>query len=227
MRPQRGAGLAIALALCAVTSVGRAQEATAPVETIEAPAKATPAIGSGPYRYQLTLRDHLGEAKPRMPFALSLNEGVLPFVTEQKGVWRGVTDDQGRTPVFALPDRITADHLLLRPRFGDGPLGEQMHLVSKTDNQPLAVPYRLVLCTNPPQQFVGVSDSNGFTAYAASVAPAHLLAYVSDDDPDYVGRDGLLFWNDETDPGLAPLDHQAVKARAKQLKANRKACKKA
>jgi hypothetical protein len=108
---------------------------------------------------------------------------------------------------------------------GDGPLGEQMHIVSSLDQQPLAsMPYRLVLCTTPPQQFVGLSDSEGYTAYAASSAPAHILLYV-DEEAGFAGRDGYLFWNEETTP-VEPLDAVAAKARAKQLKANRKACRK-
>jgi hypothetical protein len=226
VRPRRGAALAIALASCSAAFPGLAQEAPSPPEAIEAPAEATPAIGSGPYRYQLTLRGQGGEAQARMPFALSLNKGVLPFVAEDKNVWRGVTDDDGRTPVFALPDRIDPKDVFLRPRFGDGPMGEQMRFVSQGDDQPLVIPYRLVLCTKPPQQFVGMSDGDGFTAYAASSTSARLLAYALDDDPDFIGRDGDLFWNDDADSDPDPLPPETIKARAKQLKANRKACRK-
>ena len=162
-----------------------------------------------------------------MPFALSLKEGLLPFVAEEKAVWRGVTDDEGRTPVFALPDRIAAKDVLFRPRFGDGPLGEQMQFVSNADGHGMTLHYRLVLCTSPPQQFFGVSDADGFTAYAASTAPAHILAYALDDDPHFIGRDGVLFWTDQAEPGVDLLDRKAARARAKQLRANRKACKKA
>ncbi len=204
-----------------------AQDEPAPVASIEAPADATPAIGSGPYRYQMTLRYGQGEAERRMPFALSLKEGLLPFVAEEKAVWRGVTDDEGRTPVFALPNRITAKDVLFRPRLGDGPLGEQMQFVSEADGHGLTLHYRLVLCTSPPQQFSGLSDGDGVTAYAASTTPAHILAYALDDDPHFVGRDEVLFWTDKAEPGVDVLDRKAVKARAKQLKANRKACKKA
>jgi hypothetical protein len=227
VRSRRGVGLAIALALSATASMGSAQDKPAPIETIKAPAEATPAIGSGSYRYQLTLRGDQGEALRRMPFALSLNKGLLPFVAEEKAVWRGVTDDEGRTPVFALPDRIDAKDVLFRPRFGDGPLGEQMQFVSNADGHGMALHYRLVLCTSPPQQFFGLSDADGFTAYAASTAPAHLLAYALDDEPRFVGRDGVLFWTDKAEPGVDLMDRKTARARAKQLKANRKACRKA
>lgn len=225
MSLRRGAALAIALAFSAVRA--HAQEEARPVDAIEAPFDATPAIGSGPYRYQLTLRNDEGEAQPRRPFALSLNNGDLPFVTEDKDVWRGMTDAHGRTPVFALPDKIKAQDIFLRPRLGDGPLGEQMQFTASGDGQPLAMSYRLVLCTTPPQQFVGKAGRDGFTAYAASSAPVRILLYALDDEAVFSGRDGDLFWTDDTDPGVAPLNRQTTKDRAKQLRANRKACRKA
>lgn len=227
MRLRRFAGSAVTLVLCALASMAHAQEQITPVESIEAPVDAAPAIGTGAYRYQLTLRGEQGEVKRRMPFALSLKTGLLPFVPEEKGVWRGVTDDEGRTPVFALSNRVTAKDVLFRPRFGDGPLGEQMQFVSNADGHAMALHYRLVLCTNPPQQFFGVSDADGFTAYAASDAPAHILAYALDDEPDFIGRDGVLFWNDRAEPGVDVLTRKADRARARQLRANRKACRKA
>jgi hypothetical protein len=230
-RPRRGvSATALALAFWTVAATSRAQTepppaADEPVETMEAPAGAAPAIGSGAYHYRMTLRDDEGRAVAATPFALSLNKGVLPFVPEAKKVWRGVTDDQGHTPVFALADRIDAKDVLLRRRLGDGPLGEQMHIVSSVDGEPLvSMPYRLVLCTEPPQQFAGLSDSDGYTAYAASSAPAHILLYV-DGEADFTGRDGHLFWNEETTP-VEPLEAAAAEAMARQLKANRKACRK-
>ena len=231
MRRTWGAVLAAALVVWTTASTSRAQTEPPPpapgtvVETIEAPAEATPAIGSGDFHYQATLRDHQGQPIARVPFALSLNRGFLPFVPEAKRVWRGVTDDQGHTPVFALSDRIVAADVLLRRRLGDGPFGEQMHIVSPVRKEPLVeIPYRLVLCTEPPQQFVGLSDGDGYTAYAASSAPAHILLYM-DDEAAFSGRDGYLFWNEET-TAIEPLDAEAAQAMARQLDANRQACRK-
>lgn len=231
MRRTWGAVLAAALVVWTTASTSRAQTEPPPpapdavVETIEAPAGATPAIGSGDFHYQATLRDHQGQPIARVPFALSLNRGFLPFVPEAKRVWRGVTDDQGHTPVFALSDRIVAADVLLRRRLGDGPFGEQMHIVSPVRKEPLVeIPYRLVLCTEPPQQFVGLSDGDGYTAYAASSAPAHILLYM-DDDAAFSGRDGYLFWNEET-TAIEPLDAEAAQAMVRQLDANRQACRK-
>lgn len=66
-----------------------------------------PAIGSGRYRFQLVLTDAEGKPQPDTDFALSLTrtERRLPFIADEKNVWRGRTNPQGGTPIFALPFR--------------------------------------------------------------------------------------------------------------------------
>ena len=148
------------------------------------------AIGSGPYHYRYTLRGYDGKPQKGVPFALDLRAGKLPFVTSAKKVWQSETDEQGRTPVFALPFLLTDGQVFLRPRFGYGPFGEQMAF-SSPDGAPLAnVPYQLVICTEPPSGFVGRSDAQGNIVYAASQAPAKVkvtllfTTLVGSDDPD-------------------------------------------
>jgi hypothetical protein len=109
------------------------------------------------------------------PFALSLEKGDLTFVHEQKKVWRGMTDADGRTPVFALTSPVPAEAIFLRPRIGDGPVGEQMRLTDPAGGPLAHTAYRLVLCTDPPQDYAGISDERGYTAYSASSEPRRII----------------------------------------------------
>lgn len=100
-----------ALLLATLLSLGT------PVAASAAPAEATaspqveqirpdphaPQVGSGPHRYQFVLRDTVSAAPAALrPFALSHTAFDLPFVAAEKDVYQGITDAQGRTPVFAF-----------------------------------------------------------------------------------------------------------------------------
>jgi len=146
------------------------------------PAGSPAAVGRGRYHYRLTLVDAEGNIEPKTPFALSLPHRVLPFVAEQKNVWRGITDARGRTPVFALPFRLRERDVFLRGRIGDGPNGEQFWIGSDAKHPAVDQPYRLVVCTTPPTQYIGHTDARGYTVYAASVTPVRLHLYEADED---------------------------------------------
>jgi hypothetical protein len=156
-RAALAAAIAIAAEGCAERHYLDLADASAPVM-----------IGTGRYHYQLVFTDNDGEPQANKDFALSLPHGRLPFIPDEKNVWRGKTDSQGQTPVFALPFRLTNENVLLRGRIGDGPYGEQMWLGYDQKHPLPGHPYRLLLCTDPPQQFFGVTDAQGYTVYAAS-----------------------------------------------------------
>ena len=130
-------------------------------------------IGSGPYRYRFVLYRSTFDRSPAPlhPFALSNRHHHLPFVTDSKNVFRGVTDAQGRTPAFSFSHPIEEDSWLLRERFGDGPFGEQFRFSHSDGKQRSGVPYlayRIVACDTVPRLYRGISDSNGRTGYVAS-----------------------------------------------------------
>jgi len=168
--------IALALALAIVTG-GCATRHYLDVADSSAPV----AIGSGRYHYRLVLTDNDGQPQANTDFALSLPHGRLPFITDEKNVWRGRTDARGRTPIFALPFRLTSESVLLRGRIGDGPYGEQMWLGYDQKHALPGHPYRLLLCTDPPQQFFGVTDAEGYTVYAASDRPVPVGIYADED----------------------------------------------
>ncbi len=132
-------------------------------------------IGNGPYRYRFVLhRSPHGGPATSHPFALSNRLHQLPFVTDAKQVFRGVTDAQGRTPVFAFPHPIETDSWLLRECFGDGPFGEQFRFSHADGTRRFGVPYipyRIVVCGPVARMYRGISDGNGHTGYVASAKP--------------------------------------------------------
>ena len=185
------------LALFAVSALGgcahqpailhdRSVAASTAPNTQRVDAKA--AIGSGPFRYRYILSGPNGKPQANTPFALSLRRGDLPFAADAKKIWQGVTDRNGRTPVFALPFPLAPEQVFLRPRFGSGPYGEQMAF-STPDGGPLGdVDYELVICTDPPTGMIGHADREGNLPYAASEQPARVVikllfaTLVTDDD---------------------------------------------
>jgi WG containing repeat len=132
-----------------------------------------PAVGTGEFAYRFTLRDpHSGMPWPHRPYALSLSKAQrhkLPFVADEKGVYQGTTDDEGRTGVFKLPFRIADQNWNFRERFGQGPFGETFRLVTPFHEQPLVnTPYLITMCSKPVKNFRGYTDGDGNTAYTAS-----------------------------------------------------------
>ncbi len=105
--------------------------------------------GSGRYRYRMVLQDPKTPAKPlRMQdYALSHDEIDLPFVADEKDVFQGTTDSEGRTDVFAFDAPLNPNRWRLRPRVGSGPYGEQFVLRQSHDNSVLdKFPYLLLVC---------------------------------------------------------------------------------
>lgn len=152
-------------------------------------------IGSGDYAYRfMLLQPRTGKPAPDTDYALSISrttDYALPFVADEKKVFQGRTDGEGRTPVFRLPVRLPDGAFDLRERFGSGPLGETFHLTDHLDNDLFNMPYLLIACTNPPRFFRGYTYPNGDTAYTASEGPINIQLRVLDeiDDPLPTGCD--------------------------------------
>ena len=141
-------------------------------------------IGSGAYAYRFVLlQPRTGKPAAHTDYALSASRATdyeLPFVTDQKKVFQGRTDEEGRTPVFRLPVRLPDAAFDLRERFGSGPYGETFHLTDHNDNDLFNAPYALITCTSPPRFFRGYTYPNGDTAYTASDGPINVQLRVLD-----------------------------------------------
>ncbi|MDY0955519.1 hypothetical protein SOM22_13155 [Stenotrophomonas rhizophila] len=177
-----------ALLLAALLSLG------APVAASAAPATASPQVeqirpdpqapqvGSGPHRYQFVLRDTVSAAPAAVrPFALSHTAFDLPFVAAEKDVYQGITDAQGRTPVFAFEQAPPAQGWVLLERFGSGPNGERMRLQAGDGEGIGAMAYELVVCGKTPRLYRGVTTADGDTAYVATSAIVNLLLFIDAD----------------------------------------------
>lgn len=149
----------------------------------------TEKIGSGDYTYRFTLlHPRTGKPVPDTDYALSTSRETdfeLPFVTDEKKVFQGRTDAEGRTPVFRLPVRLPDAAFDLRERFGSGPYGETFHLIDHNGNDLFNTPYLILTCTTPPRFFRGYTYPNGDTAYTASTGPTNIQLRVLDavDEP--------------------------------------------
>lgn len=141
-------------------------------------------IGSGAYAYRFVLlQPRTGKPAAHTDYALSANRATdyeLPFVTDQKKVFQGRTDEEGRTPVFRLPVRLPDAAFDLRERFGSGSFGETFHLTDHNGNDLFNMPYALITCTSPPRFFRGYTYPNGDTAYTASEGPINVQLRVLD-----------------------------------------------
>lgn len=148
-------------------------------------------IGSGPYRYRFVLRDtRTGARAENRPYALSNTVVDLPFVTDAKDVYQGVTDAEGRTDVFAL-DAAAPTGWFLRERVGEGPFGEQFRVVDEYTGEPVQNhPYAIVFCTQPPHRHESLTDADGYTAYAAAPNVVDLVLLHDDGDADAGCGDG-------------------------------------
>lgn len=146
----------------------------------------TPVIGSGPYRYRFVLHDSpQGKPAPLRPFALSNRRHHLPFVSDAKQVFRGMTDAEGFTPVFAFTQPIEEDSWLLRERFGDGPHGEQFRFSHTDGKRRFGIPYvhyKIVVCEPVARLHRGISDGNGHTGYVASASPIQAFLFQLGDE---------------------------------------------
>lgn len=146
-------------------------------------------IGTGDYAYRFVLlQPRTGKPAPDTDFALTTSRATdyeLPFVADEKKVFQGRTDGEGRTPVFRLPVRLPDSAFDLRERFGSGPYGETFRLTDHHDNDLFNMPYLVMTCTTPPRFFRGYTYPNGDTAYMASDGPINIQLRVLDniDDP--------------------------------------------
>lgn len=98
--------------------------------------------GSGRYRYRMRL-------EPRQPYALSHEDINLPFVAEEKDVFQGITDSEGRTDVFAFEQPVDPQGWNLRLRVGEGAYGEQFVFTDQSGNPIAGFNYALLVCGTP------------------------------------------------------------------------------
>jgi len=139
-------------------------------------------IGQGAYTYQFRLVGIQEGMRPNTDFALSLDieNERLEFVKDEKSVFQGKTDQNGLTPVFHTSKPYDATKWFIRPRFGEGAMGESFHLIDNKNGEPAAgFPYTILMCETTPKMYTGFTDENGFTAYSASkeVIQLHLYQY--------------------------------------------------
>ncbi|MCF7751532.1 hypothetical protein KQ945_12280 [Bacillus subtilis subsp. subtilis] len=174
--------LATALGVCpaAPAAADDATPSTPPEQIV--PVRGSAQVGSGPHRYQFVLRDTVSAAPAALrPFALSHSAFDLPFVKAQKDVYQGMTDAQGRTPVFAFERAPPAQGWVLLERFGSGPYGERMRLQAGDGEGIGAMAYELVVCGKTPRLYRGVTNAHGDTAYVATSAIVDLLIFLDAD----------------------------------------------
>lgn len=185
------------------------------------PGVETIGIGEHVYRFVL-IHPRTGRPSPHTDFALSASRTTdyeLPFVTDQKKVFQGRTDAEGRTPIFRLPVRLPDSAFDLRERFGSGPFGETFHLADHNGNDLFDTPYLLMTCTSTPRYFRGYTYPNGDTAYTASDGPINiqLRVLVAMDDALPTSCDDER--NNEGDhvalPTTSGLDRRAVNTSGK------------
>lgn len=144
--------------------------------------KQTPVFGNGEYYYQFILTDNNKKPVPNKLYALSTTGGKgqynLEFVNEEKDVFQGITDKNGKTAIFRTKTKIPLENWFLRERVGSGIYGEQFHITSATDNTSASdYSYTIVVCDKKPYSYSGITDSNGYTAYAASEEGVNLLLF--------------------------------------------------
>jgi hypothetical protein len=135
--------------------------------------KKTPVVGNGEYYYQFILTDTNKKPVPNKLYALSTTGAKgqynLEFVQEEKDVFQGITDKNGKTAIFRTTTKIPLENWFLRERVGSGVYGEQFRITSSTDDTSVSdYPYTIVVCDKKPYSYSGTTDSNGYTAYGAS-----------------------------------------------------------
>lgn len=198
--------LAALLGLCATATahpVAAEGVESAPVEQIRPDPHAVQ-VGSGRHRYQFVLRDTVSAAPAAMrPFALSHTQFNLPFVHEEKDVYLGITDAQGRTPVFAFEQAPPAQGWVLLERFGSGPYGERMRLQDGQGEGVGVMAYEMVVCGKTPRLYRGVTNAHGDTAYVATSAIVDLMLFL-DGDSTFGGGEKVA-GRIEPDDGLTAL----------------------
>jgi hypothetical protein len=144
--------------------------------------KQTPVVGNGEYYYQFILVDTNKKPVPNKLYALSTTgekgQYNLEFVKEEKDVFQGITDKNGKTAIFRTMTKIPLKNWFLRERVGSGIYGEQFQLTSTADDTSISdYPYTIVACYKKPYSYSGTTDSNGYTAYAASGEEINLLLF--------------------------------------------------
>lgn len=176
--------LALAGVLAGCASAPSGSERRGFGSLVDADQDAGPLVGQGAHRVRFVLRDpHTGEPLPHHPYALSHGSVDLPFVAGEKDVYQGITDGRGRTAVFAFDRPPPREGFFLRPRLGEGDHGEQFRLTLPGDEPAFAQAYTLVICTDPPQRYLGYSDRDGHTAYVASAQAGRVQLFL-DHHPD-------------------------------------------
>ena len=174
----------LSLGAPAAASAATAADAAATPPQVEqiAPDPHAVQVGSGPTPLPVRAARY-GQRPPAAlrPFGLSHTAFDLPFVAAEKDVYQGITDAQGRTPVFAFEQAPPAQGWVLLERFGSGPYGERMQLKAGDGEGVGAMAYELVVCGKTPRLYRGVTTAEGDTAYVATSAIVNLLLFIDAD----------------------------------------------
>ncbi|WP_107688588.1 hypothetical protein [Neisseria wadsworthii] len=140
-------------------------------------------VGQGKVGYRfILLEPNTAVMAANKPFMLAHRGGNLPFANGSDGVYLGVTDAKGITPLFLFETQVPEDGFVLLERIGKGNSGAWLDL---TDNgRPLiGVRYTLNVCDEQPYQYQGVTNTRGQTVYVAADkgTNVHISAYREDE----------------------------------------------
>lgn len=146
-------------------------------------AQGAPRVGEGRIGYRFVLFEpNTGILAVNKPFMLAHKAGNLPFAKADEGVYLGITDAQGMTPLFLFDTQVPEDGFVLLERIGKGNSGAWLNL---TDNgKPLiGVRYTLNVCDEQPYQYHGVTNTRGQTVYVAADkgTNVHISPYAEDE----------------------------------------------
>lgn len=140
--------------------------------------KNVPRYGAARFAYRFTLiNPETGNPWPNRPFRLFAKRHDLPSRQPSANIFHGVTDAQGKTPIFRMERRIPDTGWVLMERIGDGAFGKSFLLTSSgRRSKPLrAYRYAVVVCATPKTVYKGYTSASGDTAYVTSDKPARIV----------------------------------------------------
>lgn len=147
-------------------------------------------VGQGKVGYRfILLEPNTAVMAANKPFMLAHRSGNLPFANGSDGVYLGVTDAKGMTPLFLFETQVPEEGFVVLERIGKGNSGTWLNL-SDNGKPLIGVPYTLNVCDAKPYQYHGVTNTRGQTVYIA--ADKGTLVYISPYTEDEADRKAVL-----------------------------------
>lgn len=134
-------------------------------------------VGQGPHTYRFVVRDPQNISRPYRHARYQVQVKGEATFPDGSNVYRGITDNLGRTAVFRFTEAVPLTEWFVQPLFGQGELGEHFRLTSQGDCPSDLVDYPYMVSIENGPIFCGRTLPGGNTPRFMSTEAGSVRLY--------------------------------------------------